>query len=76
MVKKNLKRVRLMLGLTQKEVARLINVSEMTYHRMESGSRKINTDDLEVLSKELGVNVSIFFRDELTDSVIKKILSA
>ncbi len=41
-----LRRRRRMLGLTQEATARLLGMSRLTYHRIESGARHIHFADL------------------------------
>ena len=73
MVHENLKKIRIAKGVTQSRVAKQINVTSMTYGRIESGESKLDVERLKVISILLGVDVAIFFDDKLTDSVIKRI---
>lgn len=71
MVHKNLKKIRVAKGVTQSHLANKLNVSAMTYSRMENGESKIDVERLVILSKVLSVEVEVFFDEELTESVIE-----
>lgn len=73
MVHENLKNIRMAKGVTQSHLAKKLNVSNMTYSRMESGETKIDVERLIVISKALSINVEVFFNIELTDSVINSL---
>lgn len=70
MVHDNLKRIRIAMGVTQSHLAKKINVTNMTYSRIENGESKLDVERLQVLAKSLGIDVSIFFDDKLTESVV------
>lgn len=71
MVHINLRKIRLAKGVTQLHIAKKLNVTSMTYSRLESGESKIDVERLRVIAKALDVEVHIFFDSELTDSVVK-----
>lgn len=71
MVHKNLKEIRTAKGVTQSHLAKKLEISTMTYSRMENGESKIDVERLIVIAKALGVGVEVFFSKELTESVIK-----
>lgn len=73
MVHDNVKKIRIARGATKRHIAKGINVTEMTYGRIESGESKLGVEHLRVIATLLGVPVGIFFDDKLTDSVIKEI---
>lgn len=73
MVHENLKKIRIAKGVTQSRIAKQINVTSMTYSRIESGESKLDVERLKVISILLGIDVAIFFDDKLTNSVIKVI---
>lgn len=73
MVHENLKNIRMAKGVTQSHLAKKLNVSNMTYSRMESGETKIDVERLIVISKALSINVEVFFNIKLTDSVINSL---
>lgn len=70
MVHENLKKIRIAKGVTQVHLAKQLNVSPMTYSRMENGDSKIDVQRLEVLSRALETDIEVFFNQELTESVI------
>ncbi|WP_438312323.1 helix-turn-helix domain-containing protein [Sporosarcina sp. FA9] len=72
MVNLNLKKIRLAKGVTQSHLAKKLNISNMAYGRMESGETKMDVERLKVISIALGLEIEVFFNDELTDSVINE----
>lgn len=70
MIHENLKKIRLAKGVTQLYLAKKSGISNMSYSRMESGKTKMDAEKLKVFSKELGVEVEVFFDKVLTESVI------
>ncbi|MGE7840079.1 helix-turn-helix domain-containing protein [Lysinibacillus sp. NPDC093712] len=73
MIYENVKKIRIARGITKRRVAKGINVTEMTYGRIESGISKLSAEHLKIIATILGVPVATFFDDKLTDSVIKEI---
>ncbi|WP_394405363.1 helix-turn-helix domain-containing protein [Streptococcus sp. 20-1249] len=55
---KNLKRLRLEKGLTQKQVAQAIKTSQQCYMRWETGKTSPTLNTLEKLAQFFGVTVS------------------
>ena len=76
MVHENLKKIRTAMGVTQSHLAKKINVTGMTYSRIENGDSKLDVERLKVISMALGVEVAIFFDEQLTESVIEEIEKA
>lgn len=76
MVHENLKKIRIAMGVTQSHLAKKINVTGMTYSRIENGESKLDVERLKVISITLGVEIAVFFNDKLTESVIKEIEQA
>ena len=76
MVHENLKKIRIAMGVTQSHLAKKINVTGMTYSRIENGESKLDVERLKIISIALGLEVSIFFDEKLTESVIKEIEQA
>ena len=72
MVHDNLKKIRTAMGVTQSHLAKKINVTNMTYSRIENGESKLDVERLKVIANSLGIDVSIFFDDKLTESVVFK----
>lgn len=60
MVHENLKRIRLAKGVKQSHLAKKLNVSNMTYSRMETGESRIDVERLIIISKALSVNIEVF----------------
>lgn len=71
MVHENLKKIRAAKGVTQTHLAKKLNISNMSYSRMENGDAKIDVERLKVISTALSVDIAIFFDNKLTDSVIE-----
>ena len=69
-IQENLKRVRNSKGVTQKAVANYLEISEMAYSRLENDAKKVDATLLYKASQFLGVDVTIFFSNKLTDDVI------
>lgn len=76
MVHENLKKIRTAMGVTQSHLAKKINVTGMTYSRIENGESKLDVERLKIISITLGLDVSVFFDDKLTESVINEIEEA
>lgn len=76
MVHENLKKIRTAMGVTQSHLAKKINVTGMTYSRIENGESKLDVERLKVISIALCLDVSVFFDDKLTESVIREIEEA
>lgn len=70
MVYENLKKIRESKGVRQSYLAEKLNISAMSYSRMESGVTKIDVERLRVISSLLGVKIEVFFDNELTESVV------
>ncbi|WP_339212996.1 helix-turn-helix transcriptional regulator [Solibacillus sp. FSL W8-0372] len=73
MVHENLKKIRTAMGVTQSHLAKKINVTGMTYSRIENGESKLDVERLKVISRTLGIDISVFFDEKLTKSVIESI---
>lgn len=70
MVHENLKKIRIAKGVTQSHLAKKLNISGMTYSRMENGDSKIDVERLKKISQALSVEIEVFFDNKLTESVI------
>lgn len=53
---KRIKSLRTGKGLTQSELARMTGIDQAEISRIEQGTRRISTDDLEKIAKQLGVS--------------------
>jgi transcriptional regulator with XRE-family HTH domain len=73
MVHDNVRRIREAKGVTKTHVASKLDLSLQGYTHIESGSVRLDVERLKVISKILGVNVEVFFDNEITDSVIREI---
>lgn len=76
LVHENVRKIRVAKGVKKAYLAKKIGVTAMTYSRIEAGESKLDVERLKVLSIALGVEVSIFFDNELTDSVTEEIEQA
>ena len=54
---------RIMLGLTQQQMAELIGVTYQQAHKYETGINRISAGRLYQISQALGVDISYFFED-------------
>jgi len=54
-------------GLTQEQLAVMIDVTFQQIQKYESGFTRLNTDKLQVVAQALSVPVSAFFDDDKTD---------
>ena len=55
-------------GITQKHVADVCGKSSQWYYDMKIGKSSVKGEDLPNIAKALGVDVSIFFTEELSDT--------
>jgi transcriptional regulator with XRE-family HTH domain len=58
---------RVMLGLTQQQMAELISVTYQQAHKYEKGINRVAARRLYKIAKALGVDVSCFFEGLRTD---------
>ncbi|MGF1562542.1 MAG: helix-turn-helix domain-containing protein [Geminicoccaceae bacterium] len=58
---------RIMLGLTQQQMAELIGVTYQQAHKYETGINRISAGRMYQIAEALGVDVSFFFDDLRTD---------
>jgi transcriptional regulator with XRE-family HTH domain len=73
LMNEKIKRLRLSLGLTQKEFAQLIGLkNQETYSRYESGSRQIPIDLLMVISDKTNTSLDSLIKKELHYSFVDK----
>ena len=54
---------RIMLGLTQQQMAELIGVTYQQAHKYETGINRISAGRLYQIARALGVNIGYFFED-------------
>lgn len=72
MVHQNVEIIRKFKGVTKTHLAKKLDLSLQGYRHIMSGNTKLDVERLKIIAEELGVNVAIFFDDELTNCVIKK----
>lgn len=60
-----IKALRAYHGLSQTDMAEILNCTFNTYNRKENGKSKFTLDDLNLLSKLFNVPISNFFKDEV-----------
>lgn len=51
-----LKELRVLLKFTQKDMAKILNITQVGYFRMENGDNDITVDKIQCLSKEFGLS--------------------
>lgn len=61
-----LKAIRIEKELTTYDLSKLTGIPQSTISKMENGKRKIEVEELEILAKYLGVQISDFFNDNNT----------
>jgi transcriptional regulator with XRE-family HTH domain len=63
---------RLMLGMTQSQLAQVLGVTFQQFQKYEKGENRISASRIQLLARSLGVPVSFFFDpcgDKLTDDI-------
>lgn len=60
-VGEEIKAHRICANITQVEMAKLLGVARQTYLDMESGKTELRRNNIELLSRELGMPLSCFF---------------
>jgi transcriptional regulator with XRE-family HTH domain len=64
MIGSKIRRIREMMGKTQNEIAKEINMTHQAYSRMERGESSISTNKLEQIAEALGVLVEDIYKFE------------
>lgn len=62
------------LGLTQKEAAKLLKISETLYGEIERGNRSLSLDRLVLVHEKMGMSLTWLLCGEKTDSVVEGII--
>jgi transcriptional regulator with XRE-family HTH domain len=62
-IRSALRRRRRTLGLTQQDAAVVLGISRMTYHRMETGSRRIRLSELATICAAFNCHVGELVQD-------------
>lgn len=76
MVHVNVRRIRKAKGITQTHMANMLSISLQGYRHIEQGNVRLDVERLRVIAVVLSVDVAVFFDDELTESVIKKLMAS
>ncbi len=70
MIHTNVEKIRIAKGVTKTFLANKIELSLQGYRHIAAGSVRLDVERLKTIGRVLNVDPSIFFDDELTDSVI------
>jgi transcriptional regulator with XRE-family HTH domain len=62
-IRRAIRRRRRLLGLTQDEMSALVGMSRVTYHRIESGARRIRIEELGALCRAFSCQASDLIED-------------
>lgn len=62
-IRSALRRRRRTLGLTQEDAASLLGMSRMTYHRIETGSRRIRLSELAAICSAFNCHIGELVQD-------------
>lgn len=63
-IRRSLRRIRCALGLTQDDVAQLLNMTRISYHRIESGHQRISLGRLALICRGLGCSIGDLIQDD------------
>lgn len=74
MINDALRLLRLYLGLSQKQIATELNISQSMISEIESGSKQVSMDILERYSAKMNIRMSqlLFFAEELDGEPLEK----
>jgi DNA-binding XRE family transcriptional regulator len=68
-IRSALRRRRRMLGLTQQDAARILGMSRLTYHRIETGARRIRFAELATICTTYNCHIGELLQDgQLADA--------
>ncbi|MFY2158226.1 helix-turn-helix domain-containing protein [Cytobacillus firmus] len=70
MIHLNVEKIRKARGVTKTHIAQALNLSLQGYRHIASGSVRLDVERLKIIGSVLNVNPSVFFDNELTDSVV------
>ena len=73
MIYENVERIRVAKGVTKSHLARKLKISLMGYIHITNGDVRLDAERLKVIGNVLEVDPSVFFDDELTQSVVSAI---
>lgn len=70
MVHENIEKIRKHKGVTKTHIAKHLGLSLQGYRHIANGTTRLDVERLRKISEVLDVETSIFFDEQLTDSVI------
>lgn len=73
MIHQNIERIRMAKGVTKTFLAKKLGMSLQGYRHITSGNVRLDVERAKIIADALGVEVSIFFDDKLTSSVVNKL---
>jgi transcriptional regulator with XRE-family HTH domain len=73
LVHNNIRKIRIAKGINPKRVYEGLGISREMYSRFENHGNGNNAEKIEAIAKILEEEAGIFFNDELTEAVIKKV---
>lgn len=68
-IHERIEEIRKSKGVTKTHIAKKCNRTVSWYHGISTGRRKPNVESLQQIADALGVDVKIFFDDDLSDSL-------
>jgi DNA-binding Xre family transcriptional regulator len=75
-IRSALRRRRRTLGLTQEEAARILGISRLSYHRMETGTRRIRFSELAAICAAFNCHVGELVQDGQLASAYARVAKA
>ena len=72
-VYENIELVRMAKGVTKKYIADKLGLSLQGYRHIANGAVTLDVERLKIIANALGEEEIIFFKEKLTDKVIKRI---
>jgi len=74
MVYENVEKIRIAKGVTKTYLAKHLNLSLQGYRHITSGGSRLDVERLKIIANILGVEIAVFFDNQLTESVVKEFL--
>lgn len=75
LVSKNIRCIRILMSITQEELANEMNVNQSYISAIESGSKVISLNRIEEIAKILGVKPYILLKEDFEKEIKNKILN-
>lgn len=75
LVSKNIRCIRILMSITQEELANDMNVNQSYISAIESGSKVISLNRIEEIAKILGVKPYILLKEDFEKEIKNKILN-